>query len=117
VEKGKPVVSNAKDSKTSTPVKKAVVTKNIAPKPVAKPKVVAAKKTVAKKVEKKPAAKPTSSTKTTKASAVQATNGNSQKTKIKTSKASGMSSEPIVLGDTPEPEAAPNTTSPDNTNQ
>ena len=117
VEKGKPVVSNAKDSKTSTPVKKAVVTKKIAPKPVAKPKVVAAKKTVAKKVEKKPAAKPTSSMKTTKASAVQATNGNSQKTKIKTSKASGMSSEPIVLGDTPEPEAAPNTTSPDNTNQ
>lgn len=119
VKKDKPCVTAPKDSKASTPVKKAVVTKTIAPKPVAKPKVVTARKTAAKKVDLKPLVKPTSSTKTIKASAAQATNGVSQKTeqKQKTSTASGMSSEPIVLGDTPEPEAAPNTASPDNTNQ
>jgi superfamily II DNA or RNA helicase len=116
VKKSRPTVSSAKDSKASTAVKKAVVTKKTPTKPVAKPKAVPAKKTAAaaKKADKKPAAKLTSSMKTTKASAVQATSGNSQKSKSKTCKG-GISSEPIVLDDTPEPEAAANIASPDTT--
>jgi hypothetical protein len=91
-----------------------VVAKKAVKKPVAKPVAVPAKK--AKKVDKKPPAKLTSSMKTTKASAVRATDGNSQKTPIKSSKASGMSSEPVVLDDTPEPEVAPKTASHDASN-
>ncbi|GAB7328272.1 hypothetical protein MBLNU13_g00280t2 [Cladosporium sp. NU13] len=117
VKKGKPGVSSAKVSKTSTPVRKALVTKTVVKKPAAKPKAVPAKKAAAKKLEKKPAAKIkiTSSMKTTKASAVQTTNGSSLKTKTKAVKSSRVSYKPVVLDDTPEPEIAPNTTSLDAT--